>query len=163
MTSYPAITIWQPWATLIAEGFKPYEFRSWAPAKSMWHERIAIHAGARPVRKDEVRDLLLRLQCRWPNERASTGLIRHEDAVRLLTQVLLAPRSLPLSSILCTARLGKPMRNAELAEAMGLPEVNDSDRAEHTNWGWPLTEIERLYPPQPARGAQGWWTWKPAP
>lgn len=58
----PTLTVWQPWATLIAEGFKPYEFRGWPAPRSLIGKRIAIHAGARPVRKDEVRQLLLQLQ-----------------------------------------------------------------------------------------------------
>lgn len=37
-----AITIKQPWATLIAEGYKKYEFRTW---KTKYRGDILIHAG----------------------------------------------------------------------------------------------------------------------
>lgn len=37
-----AITLKQPWATLIAEGLKEYEFRSW---KINYRGEILIHAG----------------------------------------------------------------------------------------------------------------------
>ena len=37
------ITIKQPWATLIAEGYKKYEFRSW---KTSYRGEMLIHAGA---------------------------------------------------------------------------------------------------------------------
>lgn len=37
-----AITIKQPWATLIAEGYKEYEFRTW---KTKYRGDILIHAG----------------------------------------------------------------------------------------------------------------------
>ncbi len=37
-----AITIKQPCATLIAEGYKEYEFRTW---KTKYREDILIHAG----------------------------------------------------------------------------------------------------------------------
>lgn len=37
-----AITIRQPWATLIAEGYKEYEFRTW---KTKYRGDILIHAG----------------------------------------------------------------------------------------------------------------------
>lgn len=37
-----AITIKQPWATLIAEGYKEYEFRNW---KTKYRGEILIHAG----------------------------------------------------------------------------------------------------------------------
>lgn len=36
------ITIKQPWATLIAEGYKEYEFRTW---KTKFRGEILIHAG----------------------------------------------------------------------------------------------------------------------
>nr|WP_294566958.1 ASCH domain-containing protein [uncultured Rhodopila sp.] len=157
MSTIPALTIWQPWATLIAEGLKPYEFRGWAAPAALVGQRIAIHAGARPVRKAEVRDLLLRLHSLSWRE---SGLVR-EGSLVLLDLVLTAPGLLPLSSVLCTAVLGQPIRDNDLAERLGLPAVNDSDRSEHSSWGWPLTDIVRLEPFVPAKGAQGFWQWTP--
>ena len=156
MNEYPALTIWQPWATLIAEGCKPFEFRGWPAPKRLHGRRIAIHAGARKASKDEIRDLLLRLHSSFWRE---TGLAR-EPSVAILEKVLTAPGSLPVSSVLCTAVLGSPLRGAEMAQRMGLPAINDSDRYEHTNWGWPLTDIVKLEPFIPATGAQGFWTWR---
>ena len=43
-----AITIWQPWASLLAMGAKQYETRSWEAA---YRGPIAIHAAKRPVRR----------------------------------------------------------------------------------------------------------------
>lgn len=37
-----ALTIKQPWATLIVDGYKMYEFRSW---KTNYRGKILIHAG----------------------------------------------------------------------------------------------------------------------
>ena len=37
-----ALTLKQPWATLVAEGIKQYEFRSW---KTNYRGKILIHAG----------------------------------------------------------------------------------------------------------------------
>ena len=37
-----AITIKQPWATLIAKGYKEYEFRTW---KTKYRGEILIHSG----------------------------------------------------------------------------------------------------------------------
>jgi hypothetical protein len=52
-----AITIWQPWASLIACGTKKYETRSW-PTK--YRGPIAIHAAAKEPRTlpQEVREAL---------------------------------------------------------------------------------------------------------
>lgn len=152
----PALTIWQPWATLVAEGYKPYEFRGWAFPASKVGQRIAIHAGARPTRKDEVRQLLLQLQSLSWRE---SGLARG-PSIELLTKVLMAPGSLPLSSVLCTAVLGLPIRDNLLAQKLGIPAVHDSDRGEHSSYGWPLTDIVKLQPFVPARGAQGFWPWR---
>ena len=156
MTAYPAITIWQPWATLIAIGAKRFEFRSWPAPSRFVGRRVAIHAGARAVSKNDVRDLLLRLHSSYWRETC----LEREPSIELLTRVLMSPGTLPRSSIVCLATLGAPVRDAEMAEKVGLPAPNDSDRDEHTNWGWPLTDIERLEPFVPARGFQGWWTWE---
>lgn len=37
------LTLKQPWATLVAEGIKKYEFRSW---KTKYRGKLLIHAGA---------------------------------------------------------------------------------------------------------------------
>lgn len=43
-----AITVWQPWASLLVSGRKRYETRSWATS---YRGPIAIHAAKRPVRQ----------------------------------------------------------------------------------------------------------------
>ena len=143
-----AITVWQPWASLIAMGLKPYEFRGWAPPRAMIGKRIGIHAGARPVKPPEVKDLLLQLQ------RGDKGAALRPEAAAFLQHVL-ASNSLPRSQVVCTAILGEPIRATELP-----PEWADSDRADHHTFGWPMLEVEYLMPPEPARGAQGFWRWK---
>ena len=45
-----ALTIRQPWASLIIEGYKEYEFRSW---KTSYRGKILIHAGS-SLEKDVV-------------------------------------------------------------------------------------------------------------
>lgn len=48
-----ALTIWQPWASLVMIGAKPYEFRRWdyrERQSGLQGQRIVIHAGARPVK-----------------------------------------------------------------------------------------------------------------
>lgn len=49
-----ALTIWQPWASAIALGFKPVENRDWAPPASAIGELFAIHAAVRVPTEDEV-------------------------------------------------------------------------------------------------------------
>ncbi|MGH9649939.1 MAG: hypothetical protein ACRD3I_05655, partial [Terriglobales bacterium] len=40
-----ALTMWQPWASLIAAGLKDVENRPWAPPGKYIGQRIALHAG----------------------------------------------------------------------------------------------------------------------
>jgi hypothetical protein len=151
-----AITIWQPWASLIMAGAKPYEFRSWPAPRALRGQRVAIHAGARPVKRREMVDLLTRgLSCE-----AWTTALKLDIALPLLDRWLTSPGQLPLSSILGTATLGEPQRAFDIVSEFGA-QLNDSDRNEHCNWAWPLTDIEVFEPILPARGAQGFWDWKP--
>lgn len=151
-----AVTIWQPWATLIIAGAKPYEFRGWPAPRTLRGERIAIHAGARPVRRGEVADLIMRL--RGP-EAWSTAL-KPELALPLLERIHANPGMLPLASVIGTAILGEPKRAFDIVAEFGAT-LNDSDRDQHCNWAWPLTDIRALDPYQPAKGLQGFWNWRP--
>ena len=154
-TSMPALTIWQPWASLIMAGCKPYEFRGWVPPRALWGQRIAIHAAARPVRRSEVAEWLMRL--RGPD--AWTTATHGEPAIEILEKVHASPGILPLGVVLGTAILGVPKRGSEIVQEFGGPPSN-SARAQHSNWGWPLTPVEHFEPPVPAKGAQGFWTWE---
>lgn len=156
MTIMKAITIWQPWASLVAIEAKPYEFRGWTPPRSLIGQRIAIHAGARPVRRAEVRALLIQLAN--PASRG-TPCLHADKAIPLLEAALRDPSSVPLSHILCTAILGEPKRGDLCAAEFGTEAGNDSDRDGTFNWGWPLASIEPLEPPVPAKGLQGFWNW----
>jgi len=152
-----ALTIWQPWASLIAVGAKPYEWRGWRCPSAFVGRRIAIHAGARPVKKDEIRELLLDIR----RDPAATSL-DPDIAYPPLETWLAAPGSLPLRSILCTAVLGQPITARQYAERQG-GFSGDSDRIDHSKWGWPLEQIERLEPIVPATGSQGFWIWRHTP
>lgn len=151
-----ALTIWQPWATLIIAGVKPYEFRGWTAPPAIRGQRIAIHAGARPVKKAEIADLIIRL--RTPSEAWMTGL--KPEALAMLERWHSNPAALPLSSIVGTAVLGQPKRAFEILDAFGVT-INDSRRHEHANWAWPMLDILPQEPIQPAKGAQGFWDWRP--
>ena len=62
-----AITIWEPWASLIAHGIKREETRTWAPPVELIGQRIAIHAAKRRVNPTEWPEVMGRdLQEDWP-------------------------------------------------------------------------------------------------
>jgi hypothetical protein len=149
-----AITLWQPWASLIVEGLKPYEFRGWPAPRSLVGQRIAIHAGARAISRAETAELILRLR----TDEAWTTCLR-PGALAFLERVHAQPAMLSLSAVVATAVLGQPIRSAAIVGEFGGP-VNDSDRNQHSNWAWPLSAIDPIRPPVPARGAQGFWEWR---
>jgi hypothetical protein len=151
----PALTVYQPWASLIAAGAKPYEWRGWPAPTRMIARRIAIHAGARKVRPSEIGELIYQLR----HEGGKGTSLIPEIALPLLESWHTTPGALPLSSVLCTAVLGVPITAAQYAERFDVTAV-DSNRIDHSKWGWPLTRIEVLEPFVPAKGMQGFWTWR---
>ena len=58
------LTLKQPWATLVSEGIKEYEFRSW---KTNYRGKVLIHAGAGIDKKEMERFKDLNLK--YPSKR----------------------------------------------------------------------------------------------
>ncbi len=71
------LTLKQPWATLVAEGIKKYEFRSW---KTNYRGKILIHAGAGIDKEDmkKFKDLNLN----FPSRRI-VAIVEIEDCLEL--------------------------------------------------------------------------------
>ncbi len=162
-----ALTIYQPWASLIMCGAKPYEFRGWSPRErggayaALIGQRIVIHASAKAIARDEINVLLMVLALRDRSEdlaRAANATCLHADrAMPVLNQAL--ENVLALGAGLGTAILGKPRSGFDIAEEFGLPRINDSERDEHANFGWPMLDVEVWDQPVPMRGLQGFWKW----
>ena len=145
-----ALTLWQPWASLIIAGAKPFEFRRWDFRRrnvDLVGKRIVIHAGARKINRAEMQDLLQRLRT------GETALIV-EIAQPIVERALTSPGAFPLSAGLGTAMIGVPQRVTDLFAG-----VADSDRLDHSQWAWPLGDIRPFVPVVPMRGAQGFWGW----
>ena len=71
------LTLKQPWATLVAEGIKKYEFRSW---KINYRGKVLIHAGV-GIDKEEMKKFKnLNLEC--PSRRI-LGEVEIEDCLEL--------------------------------------------------------------------------------
>lgn len=151
-----AFTLWQPWASLVVEQAKPFEFRSWRPPNAVIGQRIVIHASARKTDGREV-DRLVRLLRGGGTGAAATCLVPIERSLEVLER-----GEWPLGVGLGTAIVGEPRSGHELAIDFGALKANDSTRDYHANWGWPMLEVERWDEPLPMRGFQGLWTW-PAP
>ena len=71
------LTLKQPWATLVAEGIKKYEFRSW---KTKYRGKLLIHAGAGVDKKELKRFEKLNLD--YPSKRILAE-VELEDCLEL--------------------------------------------------------------------------------
>ncbi|MFY9349109.1 MAG: ASCH domain-containing protein [Sphingobium sp.] len=156
-----ALTIWQPWASLIIAGAKPYEFRGWRAPRFVIGQRIVIHAAARRIDRTET-DIMLQIlhhRASWP-ETAAEMCLKPEGAIPVLIAALRG--ELPMSAGIGTAIVGEPRIGTDIAEEFGVPRANDSDRDQHANWGWPMEAIQPWPAPIACKGAQGLWNWPTA-
>lgn len=145
-----ALTLYQPWASLVMGGWKPYEFRPRPAPKSYEGQRFVIHAGKRPIVSCEIIWLLRDL-----HDGANVGGLSRE-CIPFLERALREPQKIPRGAGLGTALLGKSVLSSELWPG---EFVNDSDRLEKANWALPVSDIRPFEPIIPARGYQRWWTW----
>lgn len=148
-----ALTLWQPWASLIMIDAKPWEFRKWnftdRPKLAMHvGRRIVIHASSRQPREGELRDLLHRIE-----EGEST--LRPEIAKDYVNAALGGSVAMPLGAALGTAVLGDPKRSFDLFKNF----VADPDRLDRAMYAWPMTDPQPFEAPIPSAGAQGLWNW----
>ena len=71
------LTLKQPWATLVAEGIKKYEFRTW---KTNYRGKVLIHAGAGVDKKELSRFKDLNLE--YPSKKIIAE-VEIEDCLKL--------------------------------------------------------------------------------
>lgn len=148
-----ALTIYQPWATFIMAGAKPFEFRGWDYTErysSILNERIVIHASARAIKPAEIEQIILDLK------KGESSLVS-DIALPILEKLKAKYKCqgmLEMSAGLGTAIIGKPRRVGQIFS--GHP---DSDRLNHHLFGWPLSDMQPFDAPKPCRGAQGFWNW----
>ena len=167
-----ALTIWQPWASLIAGGAKQYETRSWA---TQYRGPIAIHAAA----KD-------------PNKLPGAAKEELERAVRELfnaEKYKSSPwRWLPTGAVIATAELVSVWRivynvKMDVEEAREYPIIGErmaEDKHETVSYdyfvpskkeialgdwtpgryAWKLANVKILQSPIPVKGKQGLWNFE---
>ena len=128
-----AVTLWQPWASLIACGVKRFETRSWPAYGLLVGEELAIHAGLRCA---SLADL---------------------DAVTLRTMLALFRDrpSLPSGAVVAIARF----EGNYLVEHVRDPDPFGDYRP--GRWAWRLGDVRTLAVPCPATGRQRIWDWTP--
>ncbi len=169
----PAITVWQPWASLIACEEKHFETRGWA---TKYRGPIAIHAAA--IKPATVLKKIFPLG-EWsyaPDYMAKRMLLQAiggafedyapiEDVPGYLAE-------LPLGAVIATAELVGCWQTG-YSETIGpciyrkedAVAINETERLfgnfEPGRYAWELTNVRMLPKPIPAKGQQGIWRWRP--
>lgn len=136
--SIPAITLWQPWAWLIAKGLKKFETRSW---KTDYRGQILIHSAVKRP------GLAERGYWNWWMEHGMLGT----DPPEL--------KSLPLGRIVAVADLAEC---CPTSGPNGWTPVEYSPEWQFGNWepdryGWKLRNVKALVKPVEATGLQRLW------
>jgi hypothetical protein len=145
-----AITLTQPWATLVALGVKRLETRSW---KTAHRGPLAIHAAAG-----------------FPKE-CQVLCYQETFAEALLLAGIKDTGQLPLGAVLAVVNLQGcyQMGTFEAPDAATLfkwakvpmhPEFAFGDYSEG-RWAWLLEDLTRLPEPVPVKGALSLWEWNP--
>lgn len=140
-----ALSIHQPYATLIIMGVKPYEWRTWEPPKYIIDQPIVIHASKNVTHwHDRIREILDDIH--GPN-RAEYALEhpRMNDAVDLLQECMVRTGStqpLPTGAGLGTAIVGGFYRPLPIS-----------------NIGWAMLDVQKWWQPESKKGMQGLFNW----
>jgi hypothetical protein len=141
-----ALTLWQPWASLIAQGEKKVETRSWC---TKYRGDLAIHASAKAPPKWLGAS---RFSAAFRNELADVLMVR-TDRVDLRT------RALPLGAILCIVRLAAIEPTEQVAGILCQRELIFGNY-EEGRYAWFLELVSTFETPIPAKGNRMLWNWK---
>ena len=135
--NYPikAITIWQPWASLIIAGAKEYETRGWMPSPIQLRvgDPIAIHAAKRePERIAEL----------WP----------------YINWITTGWEQLPTGCVLGYGYFQGAIKTDDANVSRQERKLGDWSPG---RYAWRITNVHVFAEPVPATGKQGLWTWQP--
>ena len=163
-----AITLYQPWASLIAEGYKRNETRGRRPPEAAIGERLAIHAGLNRRYVYETKWSL------FGGTKYKGPITNYKGPMWKLFLKELGfcmgdDYEYPYGAIVAVVTLGKPRPAGTLAMGLLMESFGErpiSGREEifgdygFGRWAWPLEDVEKLVNPMPARGYQYVWAVK---
>jgi hypothetical protein len=134
-----AITLWQPWASLIVMGLKTIETRTHPRLASLKGQRFAIHAG---------------LHFDWDAANAIRAVCP-DRIICYLGMMSAWPRGVVLGTAFC-------VDHRLLGAADSSAAMIDCEGVYLSRWGLilPAEKIEAFKPPIPAKGHQGIWNWE---
>lgn len=135
-----AVSIWQPFPTLIIIGAKEYETRSWYTS---YRGPIALHAAKKPIK--EVMRMI------------------SPETQHLMRETIFETRleDLPLGAIVATAELVACHKiTPTFVRQLSSYEIEFGDFS-FGRYAWELQNVRALSEPIPAVGHQGFWDWIP--
>lgn len=164
MTEFRVLTLWQPWASLIALGLKQYETRSW---DVNYRGKLAIHAAKRPFVSSY--GLPVKDYAAWTTWIDSLELA-HEMGVINDQSKLPFSHQLPLGSIVAIVDLTSTLQMMDIKKIGGMVHlhphlniaINSVSHLERTvgdwredRYAWKLENVIALPEPIPYKGGQG--------
>lgn len=170
-----AISLWQPWASLIACGAKPFETRHWAPPRELIGQPIAIHA-AKKIDKGaaEFATDLMYGQHQPGGYDLADKLAASFKGTPDELMGLFGKACMPIGCVVCIVHLDAAFQLGEAAGDTALPAarvvrrltsrqmpecftVRYDDFGDYApgRWAWLLRDPRPLKPCPPMKGAQG--------
>ena len=141
MPMIKAVSLWQPWASLIAVGAKKYETRSWP---TRYRGLLAIHAAKRWTADEHTE--FIRFTHLWP------------ELLPKLTNAIWADKPLPLGAVLCVCKLVTVVSTEAVRGNLTYQEYKFGN-FNPGRFAWQMEVIEVFNKPIPARGEQGLFNW----
>lgn len=157
------LTLTEPWASLVAEGAKRVESRSWG---TTYRGELAIHAGQKLTR-DDIEIAVAYIE-EWGVLPACESMLRGwprvKDAFRETRGRVIAIATLVACVPTERVRAMDYPRGAPFLHEDGRLLISEMERDLGNygagRWAWVLADVRRLREPAPATGTLGLWDWR---
>jgi hypothetical protein len=142
-----ALSLWQPWASLVATGAKRLETRSWA---TNYRGPLVIHAAKGGLSKGE----LIHYLCLWEFQGTLAPLVGKPLDLECKTWPGVVRSDLPFGKLLCIVDLVDclPTEKLTLGEIGSERHFGDFSLG---RYAWKLENVGLLPEPVPMKGARG--------
>lgn len=138
-----ALTIWQPWAGMVAAGIKKNETRSWG---THYRGQIAIHAAKQDIHIG---------WCRYLSDEAAEVICRRLELPEIFNTI----ETFPTGCILGTAELVDCIKiSPEYISKLNYDELALGDYS-LGRYAWVMENAIKFPEPILAKGKQGIWNW----
>ena len=144
-----ALSLWDPWGTLVAIGAKRYETRSW-PTRHRGPLAIHVAASWKPESADAINHPVICATL------AKAGINTPWMLDGSPVSARDAKRYFPLGSIIAVIDLLACIRMTDKINPPPAPEVAFGDFT-FGRYAWRLADVRRLPEPIPCRGSRGLW------